>query len=98
MLQPSATGPGLSKTIGAAGVPMYSGSSNFLADENEYTWCRMLSRLGKLTAVPTITGSTRGTNSLLTWSITASGGRGGGGASEPPAGGIATARHDPRAP
>ena len=51
-----------------------------MAAENEYTWWRMLSRLGKATGVPMVTGSTSGTNSLFCWSMTALAVRGGGAA------------------
>src|SRR3990172_6298798 len=71
MLHPSTTTPGVSNTRGAAGVPLYSGSSNFFGDENEYTWCLMLSRLGKFTVVAASTASTYGMNSCFHWSITA---------------------------
>src|SRR5665213_539977 len=70
MLQPSTTTPGLSNTTGCAGTPAYSGSSKRFAGENEYTWWRTLSLLGNVTAVPTSTATTSGTNSLSTWSTT----------------------------
>src|SRR5450432_3884152 len=74
MLQPSTTTPGVSNSTGAAADPEYSGSSNFLAGEKEYTWCRILSLFGKLTLDPTYTGLTYGTNCLSTWSTMSDGG------------------------
>ena len=55
MLQPSSTTPGVANTTGAAGLPEYNGNSKRLAGENEYTWWRTLSLVGKLTGVPTVT-------------------------------------------
>jgi len=71
MLQPSSTTPAVANTTGAAGLPAYSGNSKRLAGENEYTWCRTLSLLGKVTGVPTVTTETRGTNWGLRWSNSA---------------------------
>jgi len=71
MLQPSTATPLLSNTTGLAGVPVYSFSSNCRMGENEYTWWRTVSRLGKLTAVPRVITSTSGTNALFCWPISA---------------------------
>ena len=71
MLQPSVTTPGLSNSTGGARLPEYSGSSNVLAGENEYTWCSVLSLLGKVTRVPAWMPITPGTKVELRWSMTA---------------------------